>query len=215
MKVTPTIAGLRTEKQAQAAIEGLVLANVEIIYAQRAKRRPVAPIYLSGVRYIISDPDEDWRTIYEVLRHNGGDCEDLAAWRAAELRVKGTHAIVKLRRTSRRVWHALVCYRRRVKGRRRIICEDPSLTLARGPVLRRENGEATVRFYNGTGVRARGKNATVRVLKGASRTSKEQGNRVWAQGLMLAAKTVATGYAPWITPMWNALASMKGNVNLA
>lgn len=56
---------------------------------------PRAPrLYSSGVRYVANGArTELWRTVPEVLvlsRSTGGtDCQDLAAWRAAELVVRG------------------------------------------------------------------------------------------------------------------------------
>lgn len=48
------------------------------------------PLYHSGVVYKEEAPGrEDWPDIPRVLANGWGDCEDLAAWRAAELRVAG------------------------------------------------------------------------------------------------------------------------------
>lgn len=64
-------------------------------------------IYASGVKYVPEHPafdkktlGEDWKTIPQLIVDGYGDCEDLAAWRAAELRVRGIPAIpiVKVRR---------------------------------------------------------------------------------------------------------------------
>lgn len=51
------------------------------------------PIYSAGVRYI-REPEgqEEWLDIGEIRRRGGGDCEELAAWRVAELREKGIDA---------------------------------------------------------------------------------------------------------------------------
>ncbi len=69
------------------------------------------PLYSSGVRY---KPEprgrERWLTPSVVMLKGHGDCEDLAAWRAAELRVTGidpsARAIVV--RTGDKRWHAVV-----------------------------------------------------------------------------------------------------------
>lgn len=60
---------------------------------------PHAPLlYESGVRYE-AEPrgEEDWCDIPHVLSQGWGDCEDLAAWRIAELRQRGIAAKGKLK----------------------------------------------------------------------------------------------------------------------
>jgi hypothetical protein len=51
------------------------------------RMNPTAPrLYDSGVRFIREKEGEElWPTIGEVIRMGGGDCEDLACWRVAEL----------------------------------------------------------------------------------------------------------------------------------
>jgi hypothetical protein len=56
------------------------------------------------------------------MRRGGGDCEDLATWRAAELRAVGEPARVIVYRSAPSVLHAVV---RRGDGR----IEDPSRRL--------------------------------------------------------------------------------------
>lgn len=87
--------------------------------------RPLPPLYRSGVRYRQERGTEDWNTAPVVLKRGYGDCEDLAAWRAAELRVMGipAHGIVK--RTGPKMFHALVLW---PDGR----VEDPSKILGMG-----------------------------------------------------------------------------------
>lgn len=48
----------------------------------------VPPIYGSSVRYNHLSPEEEWADVAEVLRRGWGDCLDLSAWRAAELRIR-------------------------------------------------------------------------------------------------------------------------------
>jgi len=50
-------------------------------------------LYEAGVRYM-REPYryEQWIPIPGVLKQRGADCEDLAAWRVAELRVRGFNA---------------------------------------------------------------------------------------------------------------------------
>lgn len=77
----------------QLPLEALVSEN-----ARWLRGNPGAPwLYSSGVRYqmegahphIPGRPDERFEPIPRVIELGEGDCEDLAAWRAAELRVRG------------------------------------------------------------------------------------------------------------------------------
>lgn len=46
-------------------------------------------LYSTGVRYKAEDPGlEEWRTCPIVRERGFGDCEDLACWRAAELKAR-------------------------------------------------------------------------------------------------------------------------------
>ena len=68
-------------------------------------------LYNSGVKYQREGTPEIWKDIPTALRDGWDDCEGLAAWLAAEMRVldgrKG--ATVKLiRQGKRRYWHAIV-----------------------------------------------------------------------------------------------------------
>lgn len=85
-------------------LEGLTATNVELM-----RRGRIPPIYAAGVRYARERRDV-WRTAPEVLRRGSGDCEDLAAWRAAELRVSGEDpaARVEVYRSGPRRFHAIV-----------------------------------------------------------------------------------------------------------
>lgn len=66
-------------------LSGLCLANIYFL-----KAHPDCPgLYESGVRYQKEPPgQEEWQDIPNVLRSGNGDCEDLACWRVAELRVR-------------------------------------------------------------------------------------------------------------------------------
>lgn len=73
--------------------EALVYLNEVVL----KKRKSTPLLASSGVRY---DPDpmkENWSTIDDVLARGRGDVEDLAAWRAAELRAQGEKATIELR----------------------------------------------------------------------------------------------------------------------
>lgn len=81
------------------------------------------PLYDAGVRYIRegAQPREEWRSAVEVIEHGGGDCEDLATYRAAELQLAGEDARAIAVRSSLG-WHIVV---RRGDG----TIEDPSARL--------------------------------------------------------------------------------------
>lgn len=73
----------------QLALDFLMQANVLIMQSRLKKARPVPFLYSSGVRYQAEPRGvEDWRDCLEVLNRMHADCEDLAAYRAAELRVR-------------------------------------------------------------------------------------------------------------------------------
>jgi hypothetical protein len=80
----------------QIALKGLM--EINIWHIRRSLRRAIKglddgvipPIYASGVVYREEAPGhEDWLDVPAILRQGHADCEDLAAWRAAELRVAG------------------------------------------------------------------------------------------------------------------------------
>ena len=79
-------------------LEGMILTNMWHIQrslkkAMRGIGRPVPPLYQSGVRYAEDDAGrEDWRDVYAILKRGRGDCDNLVAWRTAELRVAGVAA---------------------------------------------------------------------------------------------------------------------------
>jgi len=90
-----------------AALEGLTATNYCLLL--RSKRAP--GLYSSGVRYRREPRGrEHWQTAPEVLRAGHGDCEDLAAYRAAELRVAGIPARAAVIRTGPRMYHAVVMH---------------------------------------------------------------------------------------------------------
>ena len=97
------------------------LTKVNLI-KMRKKRLP--PLYESGVVYRKEPPgSERWIPAPRVYRAGHGDCEDLAAWRAAELRLAGEkRALAIAVRTGPKMWHAVVW---RANG----VIEDPSRAL--------------------------------------------------------------------------------------
>jgi len=50
-------------------------------------------LYESGVKYIReAKGQERWLDVLHIIKEGGGDCEDLACWRVAELRHQGVRA---------------------------------------------------------------------------------------------------------------------------
>jgi len=101
------------------------------------------PIYASGVRYEPEPPgQEQWLTIPWILMRKaqgrGADCEDLACWRTAELRVRAgenAKAVWSCRKTAKgTVYHIRV---KRSNGK----IEDPSAALGMGPNWAQNFGE--------------------------------------------------------------------------
>lgn len=102
----------------EAAIEGLTTLDAQILQHLR-----LPSIYDSGVVYH-REPRDVWRHVGDVYKSGWGDCEDLAAWRAAELRVSGEDpaAHVHVYQSGSRKFHAVVA-----RGDDSI--EDPSYIL--------------------------------------------------------------------------------------
>lgn len=106
-----------------AALEGLTRLNVRLL-----EGAGYPPLYSAGVRYR-KEPREVWRHVGHVYTEGWGDCEDLAAWRAAELRLSGEDnaARVATYKSGVRRYHAVV-----LRGDGSI--EDPSKRLGmKGP----------------------------------------------------------------------------------
>jgi len=101
-----------------AAVEGLVGVN-----ELQMMRGDYPPLYRSGIRYR-RESTERWLPASTLRRTLAGDCEDLSAYRAAELRVSGVdpYASVRVYPSRQGVLHAVV-----LRGDGRI--EDPSLRL--------------------------------------------------------------------------------------
>ncbi len=104
-----------------ASTEGLTTLNQRLL-----RRRKYPPLYKSGVVYK-KERQDTWRPVTDVLRSGWGDCEDLAAWRAAELRNSGEdlNAHVAVYRSGPTRYHAIVA---RGDGS----TEDPSRRLGMG-----------------------------------------------------------------------------------
>lgn len=89
----------RGERAALRLLQALVDINVDYLLAH-----PTTPLlYKSGVTYQEQAYDvgqEDWHEIPAALLANKTDCKVLAAWRCAELRVRGIAAQPHLLRQS-------------------------------------------------------------------------------------------------------------------
>lgn len=80
---------VRGVAEVQAALEGLC----RVALVQLVDTRPALPLlYQSGVRYRQENRTEWWLGPRDVYARGHGDCEDLVAWRVAELRRVGEPA---------------------------------------------------------------------------------------------------------------------------
>jgi len=107
-----------------AALEGLVRLGVAELAERETSGAALPPLYESGVRYEREHGTENWLLPSQALALGRADCEDLASWRAAELRVTGEDpdARAHVIRSGPRTWHAVVA---RSDG----TAEDPSRRL--------------------------------------------------------------------------------------
>ena len=122
MRVVFQLGDLRPE--ALSVLLG-ALTRINVAYLTRHPATPA--LYRAGVRYRAERwRQEDWQDIPTTLKRRQGDCEDLACWRAAELRVAGdpgAQAVFRVRATNAGpLFHILV---RHGSGR----IEDPSKLL--------------------------------------------------------------------------------------
>lgn len=122
MRLTMTIPTV-SRAGVRHALEALVRRNQDLLRETR-----VPPLYAARVAYR-PEPQglEDWDALDIVWPRGYGDCEDLAGWRAAELRENGEHAradcyVSRVSPEGRRVWHCIVV---REDG----TIEDPSIQL--------------------------------------------------------------------------------------
>ena len=114
-----------------ALLEALTRINVA---AMREFRVPT--IYRAGLVYQrepLCRYCEEWRDCLSVIEHGGGDCEDLACYRAAELQLHGVRARPYVRKP-RLLPGGVLLYHIQVEwpdGR----IEDPSKKLGMGKVI--------------------------------------------------------------------------------
>lgn len=127
MRLRPTRT-YTSREQVLGALEDLVRTNERAMAAALGGPGEVPALYQAGVEYRAEPPGrEDWLTAHEVHDLGHGDCEDLACYRAAELRTLGLPAWVDIV-ASRRFPGAMHAVVRRPGG----VTEDPSLALAKG-----------------------------------------------------------------------------------
>ena len=78
-----------TDDAKLAALAHLLEALTAVNVAWLREHVNAPSLYESGVRYEEEPPGrDDWQDIPETLSLRVGDCEDLACWRLAELRVR-------------------------------------------------------------------------------------------------------------------------------
>jgi hypothetical protein len=98
-------------------LEGLVFGLAAQSYAQMRDAklgvggRPLPPLYGGSIRYK-REPirRENWQGAQETAELGYGDCEDLAAYRVAELRAKGIKAFPVVSQVSPTLRHVTIRY---------------------------------------------------------------------------------------------------------
>lgn len=124
-------------EQMQAVVDCLTICNRAIL-----RRYRMPDILTAGIRYTDDRPpkgsvcgDDDWADISIVLRRKAGDCDDLAAARAAQLQQQGINAraIPLLRRKQgafgnpgKHDYHIVVMWPKGLKSYPRTVYQDPS-----------------------------------------------------------------------------------------
>lgn len=111
----------------EALAEGLVLLNCEMMRYAHDRGADIPSLYDSGIVYRREPEGREWwesaSDMLNVVTDRSGDCEDVAAYRAAELRFhEGEPAYVVIVPTKRGGFHCKVA---RADGS----LEDPSLIL--------------------------------------------------------------------------------------
>jgi hypothetical protein len=89
LRAFETISDARKFGVMRFLLEALTMANVAYLLEAKARGVEVPLLYESGVRYL-AEPEgrDEWQDIPDTLERSTGDCEDLACWRVAELRVR-------------------------------------------------------------------------------------------------------------------------------
>jgi hypothetical protein len=97
----------------EAVAEGLVRLNVALMRFADARGVTLPPLYESGIVYRREPHGQEWwesaDDVAGIATKRSGDCEDLASYRAAELRYwDGEVARVRIIRNARGNFHAVV-----------------------------------------------------------------------------------------------------------
>lgn len=99
------IVPISSDASVQALLDTLTAINVVFLKSHG----DIPPLYSSRVRYKRERPGrEEWLTIPIVIQRGFGDCEDLACWRAAELRCQGIEARAVAYHSAPHVRHIVV-----------------------------------------------------------------------------------------------------------
>jgi hypothetical protein len=121
----------RFSAQTIGELEGLVFGLAAQDYAQMADpelRGSIAPLYSGRIRYK-REPlrRENWQSAVETTELGYGDCEDLAAYRVAELRSRGILAFPVVKQINPTLRHVILRYLDPVT--KQWVFEDPSAKL--------------------------------------------------------------------------------------
>jgi hypothetical protein len=109
-------------------VRSLLQALVMVNRIELRANKSIPPLYKAGVRYKREPAgQESFEDINGVMSAGWGDCEDLSAWRVAELQEAGENAAIRIkwrenRQTGKKLFHIQV---RRGNGK----IEDPSKLL--------------------------------------------------------------------------------------
>lgn len=109
---------------ARQAIESAVetLARADYAYLKKhPKTQALARAPIHYQRELKLEGAERWQTIPEILATGQGDCEDLSAWRIAELRIRGIKAKPYVTGKNGK-WHIQV----KAKFGKKVVIFDPS-----------------------------------------------------------------------------------------
>lgn len=119
-------------------LEALVFGLGAQSYAQMAdpaNRGKIPPLYSGKIVYRRELPRrEDWQSALETAERGYGDCEDLVAYRLAELRAQGVKdAVPVITAVNPALRHVTLTY---TDAAGRVVHEDPSRRLGMGSTQR-------------------------------------------------------------------------------
>lgn len=119
----------RFKAESIGELEGLVFGLAAQSYAQMVENRGAIPKLYSGKIRYKREPirRENWQSAAETAELGYGDCEDLSAYRVAELRAKGITAFPIVVQVSPTLRHVKVRYLD--PKTKEWVTEDPSAKL--------------------------------------------------------------------------------------